>query len=45
MFDSLKNSVHKAYKGVAENFVPVLKETKFLEKGIMTPEEFVLAGE
>jgi ubiquitin-like-conjugating enzyme ATG3 len=31
--------------GVAEYFMPVLKESAFTEKGILTPEEFVEAGD
>lgn len=32
-------------KGVRENFTPVLKESQFIEKGMLTPEEFVRAGD
>lgn len=34
----------KATKGIA-SMTGTLKETKFLEKGVLTPEEFVLAGD
>uniref|UniRef100_A0A7R9UEJ6 Autophagy-related protein 3 n=1 Tax=Pinguiococcus pyrenoidosus TaxID=172671 RepID=A0A7R9UEJ6_9STRA len=32
-------------KGVRESLWPVLKESQFMEKGVLTPEEFVQAGD
>jgi len=43
--DSLVNSVKSSALGVAEFFTPVLKESKFQETGVLTPEEFVIAGD
>jgi len=45
MFDYVKNKVHGTYKGVAEKVIPVLTESQFAEKGVLTPEEFVAAGD
>ncbi|OQV24558.1 Ubiquitin-like-conjugating enzyme ATG3 [Hypsibius exemplaris] len=39
------NNVKGAALGAAEIFVPVLKESKFRETGVLTPEEFVIAGD
>ncbi|XP_067948209.1 ubiquitin-like-conjugating enzyme ATG3 [Watersipora subatra] len=39
------NNVKSTAFGVAERFVPILKESKFQETGVITPEEFVLAGD
>jgi ubiquitin-like-conjugating enzyme ATG3 len=46
MVDSyIKNKANNLWMSVATPFTGVLTESKFLEKGILTPEEFVNAGE
>jgi ubiquitin-like-conjugating enzyme ATG3 len=45
MVDSIKNSIYKGYTSVMTPLIGTLKESKFLEKGVLTPEEFVIAGD
>eukprot|EP00743_Colponemidia_sp_Colp-15_P001849 GILK01002016.1.p1 GENE.GILK01002016.1~~GILK01002016.1.p1 ORF type:complete len:301 (-),score=34.77 GILK01002016.1:112-1014(-) len=37
--------MHSLFKSVAEYVTPVLTQTQFLEKGVLTPQEFVAAGD
>jgi|TARA_B110000305_G_C19356100_1_gene596891 ubiquitin-like-conjugating enzyme ATG3 len=40
-----KYGMYKAATGIAAQMQGTLKESKFLEKGVLTPEEYVLAGD
>lgn len=42
---SLVNNFKGKALNVAEFFVPILKESKFKETGVLTPDEFVFAGD
>ena len=43
--ESLKNKANNIFMAVATPFIPVLKESKFLQEGLLTPEEFIIAGD
>ena len=45
MVDYLKNQANKLKMAIATPFMGVLKDSKFLEQGLLTPEEFVIAGD
>ncbi|XP_029834121.2 ubiquitin-like-conjugating enzyme ATG3 [Ixodes scapularis] len=42
---SMINTVKGTALGFADRLTPILKESKFKETGVITPEEFVLAGD
>jgi len=43
--DKIGNFFGETYRNVAKNVMGVLKESKFYSDGVLTPEEFVLAGD
>lgn len=45
MVDAIKNKANNMFMAVATPFVGVLTESVFKEKGLLTPEEFVQAGD
>ncbi|EGG18311.1 autophagy protein 3 [Cavenderia fasciculata] len=45
MLTSLQQAVHKAYVKTVEKVSPTLQTSKFLDEGVLTPEEFVQAGD
>jgi ubiquitin-like-conjugating enzyme ATG3 len=44
-FNDLKNKALNIGLNIADSFTPILKESKFRETGVLTPEEFVAAGD
>ncbi|CAL2042060.1 unnamed protein product [Caenorhabditis brenneri] len=44
-FQGFVNNLKSAALSVGETFTPVLRESKFRETGVLTPEEYVAAGD
>jgi len=45
MVTSIKNTIYGTMTSVVGSVMPVLKETQFLQKGQLTPQEFIEAGD
>ena len=45
MFNNYKNMLFNKFKNTAEKVMPTLKENNFSKTGILTPDEFVKAGD
>ena len=45
VIDALKHRVHESFKSAAELVIPVRSSSAFREQGVLTPEEFVAAGD
>eukprot|EP00960_Hanusia_phi_P075934 768486-Hanusia_phi.AAC.2 len=45
MFDAMKHAVHSVFKETVESVTSVSHVSQFREKGVLTPEEFVAAGD
>jgi len=45
MLDKIGHFIGDGYRDVAKGFIGVLKESKFYEQGVLTPEEYVKAGD
>ena len=45
VFASAKNAIYQKATNIIGSLQPVLRESQFLQKGQLTPEEFILAGE
>ena len=43
--DHLKYSIYKGATDLIGKYSGPLKDSKFIEKGVLTPEEFIIAGE
>lgn len=45
LFTSIQQSIHKGYVKTVEKVTPALSTSKYLEEGVLTPDEFVIAGD
>lgn len=45
MLDKIGHFMGDSYRSVAKNIIGVLKESRFYQEGVLTPEEYVRAGD
>lgn len=45
MMDKFGHFIGEGYRDVAKKFMSVLKDSKFYEEGVLTPEEYIKAGD
>lgn len=45
MMDNIKYTIYNKATQLAAGMMGTLKNSKFMEKGVLTPEEFVMAGD
>lgn len=45
LLQTVKQNLHKAYINTVNSVTPALSTSKFLQEGVLTPEEFVQAGD
>lgn len=45
LLSALKGEVHKAYTSTVASLTPALTESRFVQEGVLTPDEFVAAGD
>lgn len=43
--DSLRHALHETFKSTAEKFIPARSQSGFREQGVLTPDEFLCAGD
>lgn len=45
MLNSIKQTIHSTYVKTVEKVTPALSTSKYMDEGVLTPEEFVQAGD
>ena len=43
--NNISHKLFKGYQDIVTRFTPTLKQSKFYTEGILTPDEFILAGD
>jgi ubiquitin-like-conjugating enzyme ATG3 len=45
MVENIIHNIHKTYVNTVSKLTPTLTESEFIKRGVLTPEEFVAAGD